>query len=33
MSSGTFKEIYTSGETKIYLINIDKENVTIFLGD
>lgn len=33
MSSGTFKEIYTSGETKIYLVNIDKENVTIFLGD
>ena len=33
MSSGTFKEIYTSGETKIYVINIDKENVTIFLGD
>lgn len=33
MSSGTFKEIYVSGDTRIYLVNIDKENVTISLGD
>lgn len=33
ISSGTFKEIYTAGETKVYLINIDKENVTLYLGD
>ena len=33
MSSGTFKEIYTADDTKIYLVNIDKENVTLYLGD
>ena len=33
MSSGTFKEIYNTGDTVVYLVNIDKENVTLYLGD
>ena len=33
ISSGSFKEIYTAGNSKIYLLSIEKEDITIHLGD
>ena len=33
ISSGSFKEIYTAGNSKIYLLSIEKEDIIIHLGD
>ena len=33
ISSGSFEEVYTAGNSKIYLLSIEKEDITIQLGD
>lgn len=33
ISSGTFREVYNTGNTRIYLVSINNEDTTIYLGD